>query len=1203
VLAAGDALVMTAVTSPDTRPDLPPVALHDRYRLEHGRVYLSGVQALVRLPIDQARRDRRAGLRTGTFVTGYPGSPLGGYDLALQQNSALGAEYGIVHQPGQNEELAAAALMGTQMLERYPHSRYDGVTGIFYGKGPGLDRAGDSLRHGNFGGTSTHGAVVVLAGEDPEAKSSTLPYDQDHAFAHAGIPVLYPSSVEEFLTFGLHAVAMSRWSGCWVAMKLLGQLCDGGQTLDLDPDRPSIVVPELEIDGKPFRKWQDHSFFPVRSVETERHVFTERHPAAVAYARANGLDEVVTRSGHDSIGLLTAGKSWADLRQALRDLGIGDADLQAAGIRLIKIGALYPLDAEFVRAATAGLDEVLVVEEKRAFLEDAVKAAVCNTASGPRVYGKRDAEGRVLFPEFGSLDADTIAERLAPLLRARVPERITVGQRADTLAAVRSRDYAQLAKRSPNYCSGCPHNVSTTVLEGQVAWGAPGCHVFAAIMEQPERQIDATFPLGGEGVAWIGLSPFTDMAHVVQNQGDGALFHSSYLGIRFSIAAGVTMTYRILFNGAVANTGAQEPVGGTQVPQLTRLLALEGVTKIAIIAKDPAVYRRADLPRIATVHGVADVDTVLADLAATAGVTIFLYDGECANERRRKRKRGTAAPAERFVVVNEDVCEDCGDCGAVTNCMSLHKTNTEFGSKTLIHQSSCNQDTSCLKGDCPSFVTVSGTPGPRRPVPVALGPHVVAEPVLPELRGPYHVHVPGVGGTGVLTLNSVLAWAALIDGAEAMSYDQTGAAQKWGAVLSSLVISPRGHRTAASKVGIAKADLYLAVDAMAGADPANLDRCTPERTAAVVNTGLLPSGEMIRNNDLDVPVGPMVETIRRWTDPARSITIDARVLAEGLFGDYMPTNMIALGAAYQAGLLPIAARSVEAAIELNGTAAAQNVQAFRYGRLAQADPARVQELLRGPQPDPVALARAELRARDRGAYDALLARTADLAEEDRRLLAIRVAELIGYQDVAYATEYVEFVREVADRERARLGADTHLSVTREVIRHLYKLMAYKDEYEVARLHLRARRRQQVAGMFEGRPKVTYNLHPPMLRAMGMSTKMALPAWWFDPVFAALGGMRRVRRTRFDPFGRAHVRKEERRLVTWYRELVRAGMEELRLSNRAAVLDIARLPDGIRGYEDIKLRHVAAVEQQAEVLRGRLKSMIMLPVLGSSTELR
>src|SRR5262252_2826782 len=550
--------------------------LDDRYLLEEGRVFLSGIQALVRLPIDQARRDRRAGLRTGFFVTGYPGSPLGGYDLTLNASRNLTEQFGIVHQPGQNEELAATAVTGTQMLDIYPSSRHDGVVGIWYGKGPGMDRSGDAIRHGNAMGTSRHGAVVMLSGEDHEAKSSTLPIQQEWAFVHAGIPVLYPSSVREFLEHGLHAIALSRYSGCWTALKLVGQLCDGGETFDVDPDEPAIVVPELEIGGRPFVKTQYYRFFPVETCENERVVFEERHLAVVAYARANRLDRVVVGTPRDRRRVVTAGKSWPDTRHALLDLGLDDRALESAGGGLIKMSLIYPADEAFIREATAGLDEVIVVEEKRGFLEERVKVALAGAAAPARVVGKLDDRGERLFPLHGGMDADVIAERLGPRLRERVAEPALLDHRLRQLRAVRERAYPVLAKRTPNYCSGCPHNLSTRLLPGQDAWGAPGCHVFASIIEQPERHIDVITQLGGEGLPWIGLAPFTDRPHIIQNVGDGSLFHSSYLNIRFCVAAGAHITFKLLYNGAIANTGAQELVGAKSIPALTRMLTDEG---------------------------------------------------------------------------------------------------------------------------------------------------------------------------------------------------------------------------------------------------------------------------------------------------------------------------------------------------------------------------------------------------------------------------------------------------------------------------------------------------------------------------------------------------------------------------------------------------------------------------------------------------
>jgi indolepyruvate ferredoxin oxidoreductase len=1172
-----------------------PVTLDDRYLREDGPVYLGGLQALVRLPLDQSRRDRRAGLRIGTFVSGYPGSPLGGYDLALRQARAILDQHDVVHVPGANEELAATAISGTQMLDHYPHSRYDGVVALWYGKGPGVDRSGDALKHGNFAGTSRHGAVVVLAGEDHEAKSSTMPYQDDYAFVGHGMPILYPASTGEFLILGLHAIALSRFSGCWVAMKLVGQLADGGEIVDVAPDRPAIVLPEVRIDGRPFQKATDFTFFPGLNIETERRLYYERHRAVLAYARANGLDRVEGRGSGARVGLVTAGKSHADLRQALLDLGLDAAALERLGVRLLRVGLIYPLDGEPVREFARDLDEVIVVEEKRGFLETQVKEALCGLARGVRVVGKFDAAGAALFPIQGGMDSDLIADRLGPrllpLAEALPDLQAGIRRRLAELAAIRARPYETLPGRAPNYCSGCPHNISTRLLEGEVAWGSPGCHSFASIIEQPERHIVSMTQLGGEGLPWIGLQPFTDRRHMVQNVGDGSLFHSSYLNIRFCVAAGVNITFKILYNGYVANTGAQEMVGGKPIPELTRLLETEGVRRIAVLTQNPKAYRGARLAANARVHPVHRQEEVLRELAAESGVTVFIYDGICANERRRRQKRGTLAVPNRFVVINEEVCENCGHCGALTNCMSLQKVETEFGPKTQVHPSSCNQDYSCLGGDCPSFVTVETDPGTgyRRPATPVLDPDAVPEPAAKaRLDRPYHVYIPGVGGTGVITINALLCYAALMDGLRVLSYDQTGAAQKWGPVLSSLVLAAPGQPLAANKVGAGQADLYLAFDLMAAANPMNLDRCDPSRTAAVVNTTLLPSGEMIRDVHFAPPVAAMREAVARFVNPARSVSIEARRLAEALFGDYMATNMLGLGIAYQAGRLPLTAASIEGAIRLNGVQVTQNLQAFRYGRLAVADPARVRALVE-PSGRTIDEARRDVLARLAGrsahAYVSLLDRCAHLDQEARRMLAVRIGELIDYQDARYAEQYVEFVLEVAAREAA--AVPDRSEITHAVIRNLYKLMAYKDEYEVARLHLKPGLPAQVRALFSAPRRQVYHFHPPLLRAMGFRRKLALGPW-FRPVLRLLRGLRGVRGTRWDVFGYAAVRREERRLIAWYTVLVGAVLDHLQAATYPVILDIAKLPDGIRGYEEIKLGNVRQAKARAESLMARLR---------------
>ncbi|MGH2404368.1 MAG: indolepyruvate ferredoxin oxidoreductase family protein [bacterium] len=1166
------------------------ITLDDRYLLEEGTVYLRGVQALVRLPIDQSRRDQKAGLRIGTFISGYPGAPLAGYDLALQRIRPLLEEHDIVHVPGANEDLAATAIMGTQMLDRYPSSRFDGVTSIWYGKGPGLDRSGDAIKHGNFAGTSRHGAVLLLCGEDHEAKSSSFPFQDDYAFMSAGIPVLYPASVKEFLDLGLHAIAMSRYSGCWVAMKLVGGLSDGGDTVEITPDRPMIVLPDLEIDGRPYQKVADFSFFGTRNIEIERHLYYERHRAVAAYGRANGLDQVEVRGERDRLGVITAGKSHADTAQALLDMDLDEDALRHFGIRLLRVGLIYPLDAQTVRDFAKDLQEVVVVEEKRGFLESQVKEALCGLSRPITVVGKYDEAGDALFPIQSGMDSDIIAERLGPRLLKYAPEHAGIRGRLAELQAIRSRPYDAQPLRTPNYCSGCPHNVTTRLLEGQVAWGSPGCHAFASVIEQPERHIEAMTQYGGEGAPWIGLSHFTDRPHMVQNMGDGSLFHSGYLSIRFAAAVGANITYKVLYNGSIANTGAQVPVGQRSIPDLTRLFETEGVREVAVITKTPTAYRGANFSPITRLYPVADFDAALKRLSETRGTTVLIYDEMCANERRRQQKRGALPVPNQFVFINEAVCENCGHCGALTNCMSLQKVETEFGLKTQVHQSSCNQDYSCLGGDCPSFVTVetrSGT-GLRRLSPPALRPDEIPEPYRKVgLERPYHIYIPGVGGTGVITVNNILSFAALIDGKRVMGYDQTGAAQKWGPVLSSLVITQDGQRVAASKVGAGQADLYLALDVMGGATSTNLDRCDPARTVAVINTTLLPSGEMVRDVRFEVDADDMASTIARFTRADDNVLVEGRRLAEALFGDYMMTNFFVVGATYQAGLIPLTAWSIEDAIRLNGVQVEQNLQAFRYGRLSVADAERLGDLVERPRAgyeDERAAALERLSRENARAYTGLLDRCATLDQESRRMLAVRIADLIDYQNAEYAGRYVDFVlRAVAGEQAAVPGG---VALTHAVIAYLHKLMAYKDEYEVARLYLQPAFGRQIEGLFAEPRQVVYHFHPPFLRALGLKRKLALGPW-FTPALRAMRWLRRLRGTPLDPFGYAHVRREERRLIPWYKELVEGALDQLSPENYQVAIEIARLPDGIRGYESIKLNNVASVKRQASQLMERV----------------
>ena len=1160
------------------------VTLDDKYTVTAGSVYLTGIQALVRLPLDQQRRDAQAGLHTGAFITGYEGSPLAGYDLTLARTSQFLTAHHIVHQPAVNEELGATAMMGSQLVHLFPGARFEGVNSLWYGKGPGVDRCGDIFKHANFGGTGPQSAAIILGGDDHNCKSSTLPHQSDFAYMSAGIPILYPASIQEFIELGLHAFALSRFSGCWVALKVVTNLCDGGSVVEVGPDRPQIVIPEVLIDGKPFHKLQDMTFLPPGTIDMERRLFYERHTAVRAYAHANGLDRIEEHTGDDRIGLVSAGKSYADLRQALYDMGLDSAALQRLGIRVLRLGIIYPLDAEVVRRFATGLEEIIVVEEKRAFVETQLRDCLYNMPQRPCVLGKYNEHDVPLFPMHGELDADVIAERLGPRLQ-RLGEAPGIAARLAVLQAIRARHYDPFMVRRPNYCSGCPHNRSTRALEGQIVGGGIGCHGMSGLIEQPARHASYLTQMGGEGMPWVGAAPFTETRHIVQNIGDGTYFHSGSQALRACVAAGVNITFRLLYNGAVAMTGGQDAQGSMAIPALTHSLAAEGVKRIIVVSEQPQRWRRAPLASITTLWPRHKYFDALRELEATPGVTVLINDQQCAAEKRRERKRGIQAEANVFAVINEEVCEGCGNCGEVSNCMSLHPVETEFGPKTRIHQSSCNQDYSCLDGDCPSFVTVEVAPGTG----LALKkPPVLDAAVIPEPRqkatidGSYAIYIPGVGGTGVVTVNALLCYAALMEGKSLLNLDQTGLAQKGGAVLSNVILT-EGQTVAANKVGMGTANLYLVLDALGGVTPVNLDRTHPTRTVAVVNTTPSPTGEMIRNNSI---LFPTESSIRRNIDPytraAQNLYVDAGTIAEGLFGDHMATNLFMLGVAYQAGLIPLGAPSIEQAIALNGVAVQQNQQAFRYGRRYVCEPQAVLDLAVPPPKDfneeraaMLLYLEEQYSKAEREAYFYLLKRCEHLDEEAQRLLAIRVGELIDYQDVVYATSYVDFVLDVAAREAA--ACPGRVEFTHAVIRQLYKVMAYKDEYEVARLHLKQAWHTRLTGMFAQPQKIYYHLHPPLLRSMGLQRKLQLGPWFTQPL-RLLRRLKTLRGHRWDPFGYAKVRRAERQLISWYRQTITQVLAHLDDSNHALAVVIANAPDAIRGYEDIKLRRLAETQE-------------------------
>lgn len=1159
--------------------------LDNRLESETGRYFMPAIQALVRLPIEQMKRDRLRGLRTGSFITGFPGSPLGGYDLALENAGDILSQHNIVFQPAGNEEQAATALMGTQMLDRYEHSRFDGVVGFWYGKGPGLDRAGDAIRHGNFAGTSEHGAVVILSGEDHDATSSTMPHQQDYELMGAGIPILYPSSVSDIRRLGLHAVEMSRFSGCWVALKLVSTLCDSGATITMDQDDIPISLPDVQIGHHPFKKQTDFTFFPGANIEQEAHLFNERHRAVLEYARANTIDHTwwAPDTSKGGIGIVTGGKSAADLQQAFLNAGLDQTLMAAAGVKVLQLGLIWPIDREQIQSFAHDLDLVVVVEEKRSVIEDQVKQALQESGNGVRVIGKRDLTGGQMFPIQGGFGPDMILERLAPHLDPLVGEHMGIQRELRRIRKENLDTSLGLSPRTPNYCSGCPHSASTVLAEGQIAWGSPGCHSFATTMEQPHRQVNTMTQLGGEGLPWIGLAPFTDRPHIVQNVGDGSLYHSSYNNIRWAVDSGVDMTFKILWNGFVANTGGQEVVGSRGVPALVRQLAADGVSRIVLVTKEPERYH-GDLESFCQIRNPREVAQVSAELSKIGGTTVMIYDESCANERRRRRKRGTYPLATRHLLINEEVCEACGDCGVKSNCMSLQSVDTELGPKTQIHRSSCNQDYTCLEGDCPSYVTVTtkGSTRYRSINPPSVDAIELPDPDLPEFRGPYRIYIPGVGGTGVITLNAMLAVAVLADGHDALTYDQTGAAQKWGAVLSSLTIIPKGSAAVSSRIETGQADLYLGLDTISAVSDENLKRIDHEATRVVINTDVFPTGKMIRDPLEIVAIDPITQTLK---SKAHSVySVPARSIAEALFDDWMLTNVIALGAAYQSGLVPITSDSIEQAIEINGVAVERNLTAFRYGRLWIAERSRVMNLVNPPPTDYVTERekRAEHLGRNRSKYLDLLDPIEELPEDTRRHIAIRAARMIDYQNVEYAQQYMELVCRSLDAER-RTKPETY-RLAEAVATNLFKVMAYKDEYEVARLLTLGSFEDEIHDIFEGSVKVSYNLLPPFFRRIGRTSKVRVPGA-FRFALKILATLKGLRGTPLDPFGFQSSRREEREIREWYTGVIGSALEQLNDSTYEQAVELAQLPKMIRGYESIKSAGYAKARAEALRLSG------------------
>jgi indolepyruvate ferredoxin oxidoreductase len=1148
---------------------LHSISLEDRYTVERGQLMLTGIQAIVRMLLEQRRLDVARGLNTRVFVSGYPGSPLGGLDAEIDRNAKHLVPVGVVHQAGVNEELAATAVAGTQLLGELPGRRHDGVVGIWYGKHPGLDRAADAIRHGNISGTSYRGGAVALIGDDPTCKSSTLPSSTEAMCRSLLMPFLAPSTVAEVIELGLHAVALSRASGAWVGVKIVSDVADSSSNVELG-QALHVPLPPQASRGKP------PVLLAPTSVQAEYDLMTTRLERARQYSLENNLNRITFEPSDPVLGLVAAGGCFASLQRALGRLGLGESELEQLGVRVVQLRMPWPLSEEEAVALTDGLHQVLVVEDKLPFVESLLKELLYGRVGAPKILGKRDASSEALLSEYGAVDVDQIVEALGRVLD---PDRTPASVR-DRLVVSKPWLYHRPAlelvpSRTPFFCSGCPHNTSTKAAPDQIVGAGIGCHALIAFDPAAMRGNVVGAPqMGGEGAHWLGLAPYTDDVHFVQNIGDGTFHHSGSLAIRAAVAAGLRMTYKILYNDAVAMTGGQTPQGRLDVPALTKWLVLEGVREVVVVTAEPRAYRRKKLDARASVRSRDDLEKVEAALATIPGVTVIIYDDRCATEKRRMRKRGLLPQVEERVWINERVCEGCGDCGEKSTCLSVVPVDTEFGRKTHIHQASCNSDMSCLKGDCPSFVMVEPVKRKRKATPPKL-PVELDDPTLRVSSDELLVRMPGVGGTGVVTLSQILQMAAKIDGKWAAGLDQTGLAQKGGAVISDVRFS-NAPITAAVRASSGTIDVLLGFDALGSASPATLQACDPDRTVAVVNTGVVATAAMV----VDVGVGPgSAETARAAIDQAtqspQNLYLDALKLSEVLFGDHMPTNVLMLGAAFQLGYIPLTKESIRAAIELNGSAVQVNLAAFEWGRVAVTAPELVQGILAS---DSTPMIEVDSKARD-------LLHGAGAPSELLDVLLTRVSDLVGYQSLAYAETYLAAVLEIAEAERRAIPNGGH-ELALSYARGLHKLMAYKDEYEVARLHRLPSEQRRIVDQFGPGARSYVLLHPPVLRALGLRRKIRFGRW-FGPALTLLSSCRRVRGTWADPFGYARVRRVERELIQEYRYLVQQAVHSLHERNLHDIVAIAELADVVRGYEDIKLRNVEEFRRRSAGLLAAL----------------
>ncbi|HEY7383612.1 MAG TPA: indolepyruvate ferredoxin oxidoreductase family protein [Beijerinckiaceae bacterium] len=1151
----------------ETRGALTSVTLDDKYDLSQDRVFITGTQAIIRLLLMQRERDRLAGLNTAGFVSGYRGSPLGGLDMNLWRARNFLEAANIIFKPGLNEELAATAVWGSQQAEMRGEGKYDGVFGLWYGKGPGVDRAGDVFRHANMAGSSQHGGVLALMGDDHTAESSTVAHQSEFHFVDVMVPILNPAGVQEILDYGLFGYAMSRFCGSWVAFKCVKENIESTASVDGRIDRVKIVTPD------DFRIPPGGLNIRPRDVvlEQEARLHDYKRDAMLAFVRANNLNRIILTGGRTpKIGVITVGKSYLDVRQAMDELGLDEVKASDMGLRLYKVACPWPLSQRELVDFARDLDLIMVVEEKRSLIEVQVREELYGTSNQPVCIGKKDEDGGWLFPVKGALDPNDIAIALG--------ERLLRHHRSDELAARVARlkeaqrvlaATSDVATRIPYFCPGCPHNTSTRVPEGARAYAGIGCHYMAQWMD---RATEGFTQMGGEGANWVGECAFSTRPHVFQNLGDGTYDHSGALALRWAIATRTNMTYKILFNDAVAMTGGQKPEGDLTVDRIARQVRADGVERIAVVTDEPKKYAKGiEWPSGVTIHHRDELDAVQRQLATVPGVTVLIYDQTCAAEKRRRRKRGEFPDPDRRVIINDLVCEGCGDCSVQSNCVAVQPLETEFGRKRVIDQSNCNKDFSCLRGFCPSFVTVHGAK-PKKTLAPARSQGAVEgsggslpEPPRPAIERTYNIIVTGVGGTGVVTIGAILGMAAHLEGKGCGMIDMAGLAQKGGAVYSHVRLANTPDDIHAIRVSAGAAHLILGCDLVVTGTKRVLASVKDGQTALVVNTAEILPGDFTRNADFSLPAERIKRAIVTAAGREHVAFVNATAIATALLGNAIAANMFMLGYACQKGYVPLSSASIEQAIVLNGEAVEMNRDAFAWGRRAALEPDRVAELMKqSAAPTP----------------------SRRLSETLDEVIARRVAFLTDYQSRRYAARYRSAVERVRARETEAVANATAL--TEAVARNLFKLMAYKDEYEVARLYSNGHFAKQVEAAFEGQNlRYEFHLAPPLLarrdRATGVPRKMSFGPWMMN-VFGLLAKFRRLRGTPLDVFGYTRERRTERRLIRDYEKLLAEIRDKLTPANHAVAVGLASIPDKIRGFGHIKTRHLeAAKKEEAELL--------------------